>query len=82
MELLVNNDTLVAYGEREVRRKLEHGAVDTLLVSEELDKELVHELVDMAEVIGSEVELISTEFEDGAQLKRAFGGVAAILRYG
>ncbi len=82
MKLLVNMDTLVAYGEREVRRKLEQGAVDTLLVSEELDKELVHDLVDMAEVIGSEVELISTEFEEGAQLKRAFGGVAAILRYG
>ncbi|NAS88358.1 peptide chain release factor 1 [ANME-1 cluster archaeon AG-394-G21] len=82
MKLLVNKDSLVAYGEREVRRKLEHGAVDTLLVSEELDKELVHELVEMAEVIGSEVELISTEFEEGAQLKRAFGGVAAILRYG
>ena len=82
MKLLVNNDTLVAYGEREVRRKLEQGAVDTLLVSEELDKALVHELVEMAEVIGSEVELISTEFEEGAQLKRAFGGVAAILRYG
>jgi len=82
MKLLVNKDSLVAYGEREVRRKLEQGAVDTLLVSEELDKALVHDLVEMAEVIGSEVELISTEFEEGAQLKRAFGGVAAILRYG
>jgi peptide chain release factor subunit 1 len=82
MKLLVNNDTLVAYGEREVRRKLEQGAVDTLLVSEELDKELVHDLVEMAGVTGSDVELISMEFEEGAQLKRAFGGVAAILRYG
>lgn len=82
MKLLVNKDTLVAYGEEEVLRKLEQGAVDTLLVSEELDKELVHDLVEMAEMTGSEVELISMEFEEGAQLKRAFGGVAAILRYG
>ncbi len=81
MKLLVNNEAMVAYGEKEVRRKLEMGAVDTLLVSEELDTEFVHDLVEKAEEIGSDVELISTEFEEGAQLKRAFGGVAAILRY-
>jgi peptide chain release factor subunit 1 len=61
---------------------LEQGAVDMLLVSEELDKGLVLDLVEMAGVTGSDVELISMEFEEGAQLKRAFGGVAAILRYG
>lgn len=82
MKLLANNETMVAYGEKEVRRKLEMGAVNTLLVSEELDTELVHDLVEKAEEIGSDMELISTEFEEGAQLKRAFGGVAAILRYG
>lgn len=31
--------------------------------------------------MNSEVELISTETEEGMQLLRAFGGVAAILRY-
>ncbi len=81
MKLLANNEAMVAYGEREVRKKLEMGAVDTLLVSEELDNEFVHDLVEKAEEIGSDMELISTEFEEGAQLKRAFGGVAAILRY-
>ena len=81
MKLIASNETMVAYGEKEVRRKLEMGAVDTLLVSEELDAEFVHELVEKAEMTGSNVEFISAEFEGGAQLKRAFGGVAALLRY-
>ena len=81
MKLVANNETMVAYGEKEVTRKLELGAVETLLISEELEADLVHKLVERAEVTGSDVEFISTDFEEGAQLKRAFGGVAAILRY-
>lgn len=81
MEFIANNEAMVTYGENEVRRKLEMGAVDTLLISEELDDEYVRELIEMAETTGSNVEFISTDFEEGAQLKRAFGGVAALLRY-
>ncbi len=81
MQLIANNETMVAYGEKEVSGKLEMGAVDTLLISEELDAEFVHELVEKAEMTGSNVEFVSTEFEEGTQLKRAFGGVAALLRY-
>ncbi|MBA5942581.1 MAG: peptide chain release factor 1 [Methanophagales archaeon] len=83
IELVANSESMsmVAYGKKEVRAKLEMGAVDTLLISEELEAGFVHELVEKAAMIGSGVEFISTEFEEGAQLKRAFGGVAAILRY-
>ncbi len=81
MKLLANDDQMVTYGEREVRKKLEQGAVDTLLFSVELDTESMHDLVDKAESIGAGVEVISSDFEEGAQLNRAFGGVAAILRY-
>ena len=81
MQLLANDDRMVAYGEREVRQKLEIGAVDTLLFSAELDTEFMHDLVKKAEDTGSAVEVISPDFEEGTQLTRAFGGVAAILRY-
>jgi peptide chain release factor subunit 1 len=81
MKLIANNEAMVAYGEREVRKSLELGAVDTLLISEELEAEFVHELVEKAELTSANVEFISTEFEEGSQLKRAFGGVAALLRY-
>ena len=81
MKLLVHDEGLIAYGEKEVRKGLEIGAVDTLLFSEELNTELMHDLVQKAEDTGADVEVISTDFEEGAQLNRAFGGVAAILRY-
>jgi len=120
---LVSDDGLASYGEAEVRRNLEMGAVEILLLSEDLKskrstykcpscghidektlkneetpsemtcskcneimkvvetRDLMDDLVDMAEDVGSEVEIISTETEEGMQLLRAFGGVGAILRY-
>lgn len=111
-----------AYGEEEVRRYLSLGAVDTLLISEDLRyervrlrcpvcgeekeitikentdrdvfcekdnvkmeevdrKDIILELAELAEQSGAKVEFISGESEEGAMLKNAFGGIAAILRY-
>ena len=122
---LINEDGLASYGEDEVRNNLIIGAVDTLLLSEDLvsmrktftcnacgyEKEitfktqaaadsheercpecnellketesidLVDELIEKAEEMNADVEFISTETEEGTQLYRAFGGIAAILRY-
>ncbi len=44
-------------------------------------KELVDDLAEIAEQSGGEVELISTQTEEGVSLKESFGGVAAILRF-
>ncbi|HPY93379.1 MAG TPA: peptide chain release factor aRF-1 [Methanothrix soehngenii] len=124
MKELVSDKGLAAYGEKEVRHNLELGAVDVLLLSEDLRKtrakivctnrscdytdsqtrsgssepvgtclkcsspltieeevDIVSDLSKLAEMSGAEVKIISTEFEEGAQLFRAFGGIAAILRY-
>ncbi|KZX15012.1 peptide chain release factor 1 [Methanobrevibacter cuticularis] len=120
---LINENGLGSYGEDEVRKNLQMGAVDILLISEDLvqsrktlrcvncgrevqvtykdpkeDKEnicedcgekmkvseardLVDDFVKMAEELGSDIEIISTETEEGMQLFKAFGGIAAILRY-
>ncbi|OPY22890.1 MAG: Peptide chain release factor subunit 1 [Methanobacterium sp. PtaU1.Bin242] len=120
---LVDENGLASYGEAEVRRNLAMGAVEVLLLSENLKKkrliyhcpscqgktektvkreaeteemtcpscgekmkteegrDLIDSFVDMAEEVGSEVEIISTETEEGMQLLKAFGGIAAILRY-
>ncbi len=118
----VVNDGSAAYGEDEVRRYLEMGAVDTLLISEDLrhervkfrcpvcgevkdltlkensDKEvlcekdnikmeeverkdMILELAELAEQSGAKVEFVSTDSEEGAMLKNAFGGIGAILRF-
>lgn len=120
---LISEDGLASYGEANVRKNLEMGAVEVLLLSEDVGikretcqcpacayiegktvkkgeettgeqcpecgeimkvtetKDIIDEFVDMAEEVGSEVEIISTETEEGMQLMRAFGGIAAILRY-
>lgn len=118
----VAKDGLAAYGESEVRYYLQMGAVDILLLSEDLryervryrcpkcgsekemtlkeniekqvvcDKDgiameeverrdIVLELSEIAESMGSRVEFLSTESEEGEVLFKAFGGIAAILRF-
>ena len=121
---------LITYGEAEVRRALESGAVKILLLSEGLDllratikcsacgyqeqhtvkvpmlssfeqglvgkpcpkcqapsltildkEDIVDNLAQLAEYSNAEVEIISSETEEGQMLKNAFGGVAAILRF-
>ena len=43
--------------------------------------DLADEFVELAEEMNTDVEFISTETEEGNQIYRAFGGIAAILRY-
>lgn len=127
---LIKDDSLAAYGEKEVRKYLEAGAVEMLLLSEGLNKnrikikcsscgnltektatdeelftleqqiasmpcekcsnlslnieekvDLLEELADLAQEGNTKVEIISTETEEGSQLLKAFGGIAAIIRY-
>lgn len=51
----------------------------TLAISE--TKDLIDELVELAEKAGINIEIISTETEEGVMLKESFHGIAAILRY-
>lgn len=122
---LTKEKGLFSYGEDEVRRNLVMGAVDTLLLSEDLtsmrkkfvcpacgtekyftvktqaeadkieercpncnellkeeeSQDLADDFVEKAEEMNTDIEFISTETEEGMQLFRAFGGIAAILRY-
>lgn len=127
----VGHDTgKITYGEKEVRKALEAGAVRTLLLSEALDplrittacnacalqenvtiekqkliemeenlntkqcakcgapsltikntQDLIDNLAEIAESSNTDVEVISSETEEGQMLKKAFGGIAAILRF-
>ena len=44
-------------------------------------KDLVDELIDLAEKQNANIAVISTETDEGVMLKDSFGGIAAILRY-
>jgi peptide chain release factor subunit 1 len=79
-ELLATKQGMVAYGLKEVRSALEMGAVDTLLISEKLEENVIDELEKQAEQMGTEIRFISTETREGVQL-RDIGRIAAILRY-
>ena len=127
----VGHDTgMITYGEAEVRRALEAGAVKTLLLSEGVDllrvtvkctacsyqeqhtiksqmltsfeqslvgkacpkcqapslviaetQDVIDDLAQIAEYANTDVEIISSETEEGQMLKNAFGGIAAMLRF-
>ncbi|MBS1263092.1 MAG: Peptide chain release factor subunit 1 [Methanonatronarchaeales archaeon] len=119
LRALVDDETPATYGEEQVRRALTMGAVDTLLLSEDLRREsveftcpecgeegrvtveageeprcpscgaavsgerrdFIRDLSRMAEDTGADVVIASSEFAEGAQLRDAFGGVAALLRF-
>ena len=127
----IGHDTgLVTYGEEDVRRALESGAVKTLLLSDGLEvsrvtlrcstcgyqeeqpvknqlmmsfehdlsgkpcpkcktpalgvaetQDLIDNFAQLAEYTNAEVEIISSETEEGQMLKNSFGGIAAMLRF-
>lgn len=81
MHDLVKNPGMVAYGLKEVENAMDMGAVDKLLLSQNLDPDKLDELLDKAELSGVQAEIVSDEFEEGNQLWVAFGGIAALLRY-
>ncbi|VVB68249.1 Peptide chain release factor subunit 1 [uncultured archaeon] len=45
------------------------------------EEDIVFDLSKLADQSGAIVKIISSEFEEGAQLYKAFGGIAAILRF-
>jgi peptide chain release factor subunit 1 len=79
-ETLAKEPGKVAYGRDEVFQLLERGAVEKLLLSDELDDETIEEFEKKAEEFSSEVEVVSTETNEGVQLTN-LGKVAAFLRY-
>ncbi|MCD4759428.1 hypothetical protein K8R33_00900, partial [archaeon] len=68
------------YKEEDVMKALQLGAVDVVLVSEDVEDSKLEDLEGKAEKIGASVKIISLETTEGKQLKE-FGGVAAILRF-
>ncbi|MBU0757207.1 MAG: helix-turn-helix domain-containing protein [Nanoarchaeota archaeon] len=79
-ELLSTKPKMVAYGAEEVRQALDRGAVETLLLSEVIPDETIEDLEKVGDLVGTPVEVISTDTREGVQL-RDMGMYAAILRY-
>ena len=71
---------MVTYGRDETMKLVKLGAVDTVLISEDKDDDVVDEFMGEASKVSSNVKLISTETREGVQLQQ-MGGIVAILRY-
>jgi len=79
-DTLATKPKKVSYGEQEVMKNMQIGAVDVLLLSESLDDKTIDEYEKEAEKMGTKVMIISTDTREGVQL-RDIGKIAAILRY-
>lgn len=78
--MLAKEQEKTTYGQKETEKALELGAVDTLLISEDIDDHLIEKLELEAEKTSSHIEILSSETREGVQL-RDLGGIAAILRF-
>ena len=79
-DTLGSRPEMAAYGENEIKKALERGAVDTLIISKNLNSKLISDLTDAAENTGSKTEIVSLETEEGLQF-RNLSGMGAILRF-
>ncbi len=78
--ILGSNSKMVAYGEKQVKKALELGAVGTLIISEDFDDKKAEEFINKAEEGGSKWVMVSTSTREGEQLV-GLGKIGAILRY-
>ncbi|MEM4259324.1 MAG: peptide chain release factor aRF-1 [Candidatus Pacearchaeota archaeon] len=81
-ETLGKSKEKAIYGEEKVTLALERGAAGIVLISKSLPKNKIAEYGKAAEKIGAEVQIISTESQEGEQFLNLTKGVGAILRFG
>ncbi len=79
-ETLGKNPSKVAYELSEVKKALEHGAVQKLIISTKIPKEIAKELETKAFSIAAEVYYVSEETNEGVQFAN-ISGLGALLRF-
>ncbi len=79
-EKLGKNPDKARYKYLDVKHALELGAVDTLILSKKLKKPLIEELTKLAESMGTKIEFVSDETDEGIQFFN-ISGIGALLRF-
>ena len=81
LQEIAKSSNLVVYGKKQVKEAINLGAIEKLLVLDNLIRsEDLEESMDMVENMSGEVLVISSQHEGGKQLE-GLGGMAATLRY-
>ena len=79
-ETLGENPGMVVYDEAGIRKAIQYGAVEILILSKKLDKNLSKELKKLALAISSKVEIVSIDTTEGEQFYN-LSGMGALLRF-
>ncbi|MDT7875194.1 MAG: peptide chain release factor aRF-1 [Sulfolobaceae archaeon] len=77
---IAKDDGMVVYGIEEIRKALQMGAVDSLVIYDEPGSEL-EKLAQEAEKYGTKVFVVGGELPDAEWVKKTFGGAIGKLRY-
>ncbi|MEM4460538.1 MAG: hypothetical protein QXY70_00175, partial [Nanopusillaceae archaeon] len=75
---LSKDTNTVVYGEEDVKKAIEFGAVDKILISEKF-KDKISEYLELAKKINAEIEIISLNHPEGEQFSNF--KIAALLRF-
>ena len=79
-ETLGERPERVVYNEEGIRKAIQYGAVEILILSKKLDKNLSKELKKLALAISSKVEIVSIDTTEGEQFYN-LSGMGALLRF-
>ncbi len=79
-EKLGNRGEMAIYDEEEIKKAVEYGAVEMIIVSKSYDKKKIKEFKKLAETISAKFEIVSTETSEGDQFAK-LSGIGAILRF-
>ncbi|MGQ9566047.1 MAG: peptide chain release factor aRF-1 [Candidatus Bathyarchaeales archaeon] len=75
----IREQTLPSFQQRLISEQCPNCKAQTLTIEE--TKDIIEEFAELAMHTNTDVEMISTETEEGQMLKNSFGGIAAILRF-
>ena len=66
--------------EDEIKKAVEYGAVDTIIISKNYDKKKIKEFKALAQNTSANFEIVSTDTPEGDQFAK-LSGIGAILRF-
>jgi peptide chain release factor subunit 1 len=78
-DVTIKKETLAGMEEKLSDKQCDNCGAQSLTI--ENNQDLIDNLAELAESSNTTVEIISSETEEGQMLKKAFGGIAAILRF-
>lgn len=78
---LAKDDGLIIYGINEIRKAMEMGAVDSLVVYEDDKNKELEKIVQEAENYKVKVYIVSDDLPDAEWVKKTFNGIVGKLRY-